>query len=424
MDTRSHCHFVRHLSSVNTNHKELKISSSLIIFNNQQVSSVKPWSLQTNPTDNKFWKQSLPNKETMAKLRHFALLACTMCSFQSTVAEKQKPSFPTSFSGSKLSHLPAFYAPGPGTSQPLGSLTSYANKTSSLPQVVADAENPLGELQMNIDRQKQMHRLAATYFNHRHFLFLFIPSICLTMVSGVMSFLSSAGEVDIKTDSGAAVVATTTLSLVRRFLVPNTETRAIYGTTVGVISILSIFLQSISNELDWSHRGKQHERIAVSLRNLDENLTYDILQYETLYAGHKDKASDDAIKAMIAKFQSRYEEMVSACDSPLPPQILNAFDLSQSRLRLILYPPVTICTDVSTSTSEKKGFIRAGKVKKTEFDVDWNTLMTSVNNELFNEFCTSTPLWPFYMPRGETVVKRVLKKIDRMYVERNPYKGL
>ena len=262
--------------------------------------------------------------------------------------------------------------------------------SSDIP-VVHMAKDPLKNLLLNIDRQRQMHRLAATYFKSRQFLLLFLPSIAITMVSGILAFLASAATDVISPYSG-----------IMRILNPGAVLKRVFTNSVGILSVLSIFMQSLMKELDWSHRHKEHEKLAVDLRTLSEDLVFDKVRLEQV------PDSEDDLKETVFQYQSKYNQAVENCSSPLPQQIVNGFELCETRLKFRLMPPVL---ETSSEEPDTKTIY-----DKTELKVDWAGLMMGVNDELYNEYC-SYRLWPVSIAKGEVMAENTLKKVAEMYLK-------
>lgn len=231
--------------------------------------------------------------------------------------------------------------------------------------------SPLTKLQLDLDRNRMMHRLAAQYFEFQNFWLLFVPSISVTMISGVLANLLDGG-----------------LPLSDSF-------RTLSCTSVGILSLFSVFLQAVSKELDYSHRAKEHGGVALELRVL-----YDKMKFEELDATVRSPTAGATIQAeTFRSYEEEYAQIVAGCQSPLLPEIYNAYELASSRMELAIFPPV------------RQLFPEDDELSKTK--IDWISSMGIVNNEVFNAF-GSYWLWPWRLPKAEPIVDTALANIHRL----------
>eukprot|EP00547_Thalassionema_nitzschioides_P008509 CAMPEP_0194229888 /NCGR_PEP_ID=MMETSP0156-20130528/44120_1 /TAXON_ID=33649 /ORGANISM="Thalassionema nitzschioides, Strain L26-B" /LENGTH=385 /DNA_ID=CAMNT_0038962451 /DNA_START=17 /DNA_END=1174 /DNA_ORIENTATION=- len=242
--------------------------------------------------------------------------------------------------------------------------TALENEAGSFGQMkVAD------NLQLNIDRCYQMHRLAGVYFYFQHFWFLFLPPMALTMISGILAFLIDSG-------------------------IPFSEVmRSSFSVIVGSISIVNVFLQNLNNELNFGHRAKSHKTLALSLKNLLDHLLSIQIRQRRSESQSKDLDSTSDPN-LIKDLEKEFETIGKQNDSNLPPEIMIAYDLASTRISLQLFPPVS--------------FNR--KNKDAYNKVRYINIMGIVNNELFNQFMNSRG-WPFFLPKAESVVQRAMNKV-------------
>eukprot|EP00591_Stephanopyxis_turris_P014468 CAMPEP_0195538896 /NCGR_PEP_ID=MMETSP0794_2-20130614/49770_1 /TAXON_ID=515487 /ORGANISM="Stephanopyxis turris, Strain CCMP 815" /LENGTH=660 /DNA_ID=CAMNT_0040672907 /DNA_START=479 /DNA_END=2463 /DNA_ORIENTATION=+ len=98
-------------------------------------------------------------------------------------------------------------------------------------------------LTMIVAKERQMRRLSATHFESTNFL-LFFLNILLTFVSGVISLIAQYDGSNVGNDE----------SIMNFTLV-----------WVGIVSLLSTFLQSLSKHLNWDSKADNHRTAAIAL---------------------------------------------------------------------------------------------------------------------------------------------------------------
>jgi hypothetical protein len=234
-----------------------------------------------------------------------------------------------------------------------------------------DDLNSLTMLEMGLDSSRQMHRLAGKHFASQHFWLLFLPSISITMVSGILAFLS---------DTPAFASWNSYFSLI-----------------VGCLSVVSIFFQSLIKELDFGHRAKMHQNVGMDLKMMRDSLGFDQLDF----CG--DHAKLDEI---IRSNKNKYTQVTASCKSVLPTEIGNAYEMAYTRMSLSFMPPVKYSDENEYSKSK----------------VEWLSLMEIVNNELFNSFSRSR-LWPLVVPKGQYVVELTFESLKRELKQHLPSGG-
>jgi hypothetical protein len=226
----------------------------------------------------------------------------------------------------------------------------------------------LNKLQIELDTNRQMHRLAGKYFACQHFWLLFLPSIAITMVSGILSFSSD-------NPSFASF-------------------ESYFALSVGCLSVVSIFLQSMIKELDYGHRAKMHQNAGMDLKMMIESLRFDQL----------DLCGDHAkLEELIRSTKDKYIQVMASCKSVLPTEIGNAYEMAITRMALCFMPPVKYNEDDEDNQSK----------------VEWLALMKIVNSELFNSFSASL-LWPLFMPDAQGVVELTMDNLKRELKRNRP----
>ena len=231
--------------------------------------------------------------------------------------------------------------------------------------------NRLTRLQLDLDTNRQMHRLAGIFFDQQHFWLLFLPSISITTVSGILAFLSDNPS----------------------FLKWN----SFFALFVGSLSMVSIFLQAMIKELDFGHRAKMHRNVAMDLGIMQDSLAFDQLNV------WDDEAQ---LNELIRSNKDRFTQVIQSCKSSLPTEIYNAYELASTRMALSFMPPVRL--------NEDDGYCKS--------KVEWISFMEIVNNEIFNSFITS-PLWPLAMPNAQLVIQTTQKRLVDLLKKNQPSRG-
>ena len=132
-----------------------------------------------------------------------------------------------------------------------------------------------------------VHRLAASYFSFRYYWFELIPSALLTSVSAVLSFLNSS--------DGSGL-----------------DNRSI-STTVGILSILATFLQTIGAYNKYSSHNEMHRVAIVSLDHFEKEI-------DQLFS-----ATGEGLK-LVGESQTKFLQIEQACQVVMPPALVLVVD--------------------------------------------------------------------------------------------------
>ena len=132
-----------------------------------------------------------------------------------------------------------------------------------------------------------VHRLAASYFSFRYYWFELIPSALLTSVSAVLSFLNSS--------DGSGL-----------------DNRSI-SNTVGILSILATFLQTIGAYNKYSSHNEMHRVAIVSLDHFEKEI-------EQLFS-----AAGEGLK-QVGESQTKFRQIEQACQVVMPSALVLVVD--------------------------------------------------------------------------------------------------
>lgn len=172
-------------------------------------------------------------------------------------------------------------------------------------QVTANPSIMLKNLFICIEQERHMHRLSAQHFRAVHNWCLFLPSILLTLGSGLVVLIFQA---DLKTT--------------------NDMIRVYSSIAVGVGSLISVFWQALSKQLDLGVRGALHDATAMALKRLSEDILLTLSSAETIPADY------------VALMGEKCGQAVDACTSNVPYKLDAAFSAMSDRMILILRPPM------------------------------------------------------------------------------------
>ncbi|VEU36260.1 unnamed protein product [Pseudo-nitzschia multistriata] len=219
-------------------------------------------------------------------------------------------------------------------------------------------------LELTLDRNFQMSRLATQYYYTRHFWMMFLPSVSITMISGIMAFM-------IKSE----ITMSETVSNWIAFL-------------VGSFSIMNVFLQNLSNELNYDHCCKSQRAVSLGLKRILAEMEF-----------HKSTTGGIPIEK-IHEIEKTMNTIMGQNDATVPAAITSAYELAKTRLSLRLFPPVRF-DDNDPYASNK---------------LSWSQTMHTVHNELLCAIANS-PGWPLRIPNAEEVVQIAIQRVVEILKE-------
>ena len=125
--------------------------------------------------------------------------------------------------------------------------TPAATKNEKVNETAHD--NMVMSLQIKVEMERQMQRLAMAHFAFWHFWFLFIPGAALTMASGVLAFLSESEAIE-----------------------EGNRTRLV--TVVGCLALVATFLQTLNDLLKYGSRAAMHCSAVLDLKAIYDALDF------------------------------------------------------------------------------------------------------------------------------------------------------
>ena len=160
-------------------------------------------------------------------------------------------------------------------------------------------------LLFRIEAERQEQRLAHLYYSKWHFWMLFLPAALLTLLSGILAFLSV-------NDPWKC-----------------TPTGSTFAIIVGCLAVVATFLQALANHLAYGTSADMHKAAAIDLQEMSDALKFDVMQITLV---------DDSNmqKGVVQKYRGLYEQVMKGTKSVVPLKISQAFDLIDARLDSIV----------------------------------------------------------------------------------------
>lgn len=175
---------------------------------------------------------------------------------------------------------------------------------ASTQQINANPGHMLKNLFINIEQERQIHKLTAQHLRAIHNWLLFLPAILLSLSAGVLVLVFEAD------------------------LDSTEEARVYTSIAVGVVSLISVFWQALCKQLDLGVHGALHAATAIALKRLSEDILLTLSAAETIPAEY------------VALIGEKFGQAVDACPSNIPYQLDAAFSALSDRMVLIFRPPM------------------------------------------------------------------------------------
>lgn len=172
-------------------------------------------------------------------------------------------------------------------------------------QVTANPANMLKNLFICIEQERHMHKLSGQHFRAVNNWFMFLPSILMTLGSGLTVLIFQA---DLNSD--------------------NDMLRVYSSIGVGVVALISVFWQALSKQLDLGVRGALHDATSMALKRLSEDILLTMSSAETIPAEY------------VALMGEKCGQAVDSCTSNVPYKLDAAFSAMADRMILMLRPPM------------------------------------------------------------------------------------
>ena len=273
-------------------------------------------------------------------------------------------------------------------------------------------------LTVKILKEQQQQHLAGLHFQAMYDHLLFMPSIMLTLMTGILGIL------------------------VKSTLVPSETTQTVFALCIAAIAVLSTFMQSLTKQVNFGGRAGFHESAATALKKLYEKtkLSSREAQYNSIYKALKtdtrlsvgsnlthligaveeedstadgsdeegnntaanvvpsppevENTASDSTKEPVDEKEttqesitSQYFQAVDGCNSVIPIKISHAFDMIDARVNLV-----------------NKSMLKDKKHSK----VNWSEVLPAIYYQLTQTFLEH-PTFPICLPQAEWSVNKALK---------------
>mmetsp|Transcript_44890 Transcript_44890/g.65997 ORF Transcript_44890/g.65997 Transcript_44890/m.65997 type:complete len:271 (-) Transcript_44890:159-971(-) len=215
-----------------------------------------------------------------------------------------------------------------------------------------DISHTMFRLEVNVERERLMHVLAATHFMHLDWAFV-LPSIILTLFSSILSFMSAG----LKDETGTRM-----------------------SMSVGIITLVAGTWQSMSKQLKFAARYEIHEVTAIALKRIKEKIEFTKVHF------HGDHTT------FIQETQRDFTQAAKRIDSsiiPLP--ISSAFDVLKQEIQI---------------------HSQMGNDNLPETSLTQDELLMLAYAEL-NLVITGFKMFPYVLPMSERSVKKALVRLRK-----------
>eukprot|EP00560_Eucampia_antarctica_P002873 CAMPEP_0197841418 /NCGR_PEP_ID=MMETSP1437-20131217/46164_1 /TAXON_ID=49252 ORGANISM="Eucampia antarctica, Strain CCMP1452" /NCGR_SAMPLE_ID=MMETSP1437 /ASSEMBLY_ACC=CAM_ASM_001096 /LENGTH=313 /DNA_ID=CAMNT_0043451167 /DNA_START=14 /DNA_END=955 /DNA_ORIENTATION=+ len=268
--------------------------------------------------------------------------------------------------------------------------------------------------EVEMSRARFIHGLTSIHYRKMYDKFLFYPTILLTLISGLFSFAASGS-----------------LSL-------SDDIKQIFAGCVGVMSLVSIFMQSLTKQLDYSGKATAHEAASVSLRRLQNQLDFqsvtlsnssllttkdtnddndnngDEKQEEKEKKEEKDVAFDSHTKNDFRHLSEKFEQATAHINSILPPRITTAFRSIDTHIDL--YYDTKESNQPSPPNNNKNGGNGNTKNKKSLSNMFPSTMLSKEKLKLaaYSELelvIISSKGWPYILPNAGSTVEKTISRL-------------
>ncbi len=227
------------------------------------------------------------------------------------------------------------------------------------------------------------HRIASLHFSSRQFNWFFMPQVILGLIASIISFLADSALV-LEIDQGKAIDEDTI----------EIDIKSAMTTTVGIISLIIVAIQTVSREKQFGERGVMHTIASENFHHLEIELDNFLSLFSMDNKENKKKETLENGKKVLLRYQRRFREVEVGCKSPIPIELANAFILLESNIESSVF--------------------RAIKKKYHQEPDEFHTFSTQT---LCQEIC-AYKLYPLSLPRADKMVQqtttRVISRLQEM----------
>jgi len=230
-------------------------------------------------------------------------------------------------------------------------------------KVTANPTNMLTNLFISIEEERHLHRLTAQHLRAIHNWLLFLPSILLTLMAGLVVLIFEA-DINFSNDD-----------------------RVYSSVAVGVLSLVSVFWQALGKQMDFGTKSALHDACSVALKRLSEDILLTSSAAEMIPAEY------------VALIGEKYGQAADACPLTIPYKLEAASSHISDRMVLMLRPPIG---QVPHNRHPKK--------------IDLLRLYATAYNELSAEVINHFA-FPFAIPNPRRVSETALRNLKSIITE-------
>ncbi len=244
-----------------------------------------------------------------------------------------------------------------------GSRNHMARHTLPTSQkVTANPANMLNNLFISVEAERHMHRLTAQHMRAINNWILFLPSILMSLVAGLLVLIF---EADIEFSGDAQIYS---------------------SIAVGVLSLISVFWQAIYKQMDLGTKSALHNACSVALKRISEDILLTMSAAEMIPAEY------------VALIGEKYGQAADACPLTIPYKLEAAFSHLSDRMVLMLRPPLGQSSHMKPRS------------------IDLLRLYATVYDELSAEIINHSA-FPFHLPDPRTASEMALKNFKSIIIE-------
>ena len=246
-----------------------------------------------------------------------------------------------------------------------------------LSQISSNPTSFLQNLFIGIEAERHMHRLAALHLRSINNWLLFLPSILLTLGAGIVVLVF---EADLQTVSKSNVYA---------------------SIAVGVSSLISVFWQALSKQLNMGTRATLHEKTSTALKRLSEDMVVTL---------SSTTPEEEMIPSeYVTLIGEKASQAIDSCSSSqVPVKIDAAFWTMSDRILLLLHPPI--------------GKTKISRKCRGQDRLDFSRLYATAYDELSTEIINSIG-FPIFLPTPRRVCDSALRNFKTIVTEGKDVKG-
>ena len=192
-----------------------------------------------------------------------------------------------------------------------------------------------------LQRLSVLHSQSSQYYEKRHF-YIFAPSITITALSGIASFLSTSQYISEKTQNA-------------------------FGIGVGIVASISSVLQSLAGACQYSAKQEAHRTVAEQYNNLIISIKFEIEM-------PNEEDFTDKLEILILDIQSK-------CNYFVPQFIIDNYDKDNKDNKDTRTKQDNKLSKIQNTTSEGNLLIRNNSN---------DNIVLNINDTNYNTFDNST----------------------------------